>query len=157
MAVGTGLKGVGEAGPGGERKDVTADSTGVTRDFETSIVPSKGGIMEERGKEFLPSSPAQSLDLTLLSGTFLRVRNSEQVKLSLNSRFQSAPVGQIWFCSAAVRPIQLVILQCRDWIVEAKGKIKLRTIWIKHKSIANNCKSQSWWGTSLLLAKPTYH
>lgn len=54
MGVGTGLKGVGEAGPGGERKEVTADSTGVTWDFETSIVPSKAGIMEEL-RERIPS------------------------------------------------------------------------------------------------------
>lgn len=52
--MGTDLKGVGEAGPGGERKDVTADSTDVTRDFETSIVPSKGGIVEEL-RERIPS------------------------------------------------------------------------------------------------------
>lgn len=54
MAVGTGVKGVGEAGPGGERKEVTADSTGVTWGFETSNVPSKGGIMEEP-RERIPS------------------------------------------------------------------------------------------------------
>ncbi|KAM7247276.1 hypothetical protein CapIbe_001229 [Capra ibex] len=54
MAVGTGVKGVGKAGPGGERKEVTADSTGVTWGFETSNVPSKGGIMEEP-RERIPS------------------------------------------------------------------------------------------------------
>lgn len=52
--MGTGLKGVGEVGSGGERKDVTADSTGITRDFETSVVPSKGGIVEEL-RERIPS------------------------------------------------------------------------------------------------------
>lgn len=88
--MGTGLKGVDEAGPQEERKEMTADGHwwDLGWDLETGIVNSTGGITEGPLLHFQRS---QLLDLIHLNGMVLRVMNSEQVKLSLYSRLHECP------------------------------------------------------------------
>lgn len=129
---------------GGVGDSRSCRGTAVVHECGAANSEASGGL----GREVLVSSAGQRATLLeFFPMPCFSVINSEQLKLFLPSRLQE--------CSCEINPLVFsrdmestisnsynIGSNCR----KVKENLRLCTVWIKCKSTASNCKSQSWGG-----------